>query len=527
MTFARLVLAAATNDPMPEPSEYAPLPTRNAAMAIIQYYIRNIYTLFPAFPETLVHTVLDDIYHPDQRLVKDCEYWLFYMILAIGSTVQSRSQQDEYYQNGLEFVGFALQYADKALVPGNVTQIQSLILLTEYAMLDPDHFDAWHLIGFTARACVDLGYHQDPPPEQMLDRNGLENRRRIFYCVYALDRAISMVHARAFSFTDEAINVAFPSANLNPRVPSLSGPITPTPADPALLLFQLRRAQSQWYSTLFQSEPTPLPEGRKYIWRMCQEMREWGGKLPDSLPPGIREMFDLELRYSYVYCLAPSTRHPHMTAYGRVLIFEHCISYLDAVHKVAHGTLNSSFFTYHDALRVYFMASQLLAVLRDAEETLLSNIPVAPPPLEGQPHFPGMMMGSGLPPPPLPPPLPVDRMTRSAKENLEKTIACLQCVKQTLGIWGERWPDSKILGMNFESLVAPVLERLEVRKTMPASAPVQPHPSQVVHHIPMRHIPGPIGLRMGQGIPMHGDGGMRWVDMTSMMRGMGGGGPIG
>ena len=518
MTFARLVLAAATNDPVPDLVQHPSLPSRNTATAIVQYYISTIFSLFPVVTETTLLNILDDIYNEVQRSVKDYEYWLLYMVLAIGSAAQSRSRDDEFYKNGLGFVAMAIQHADKALTPGNSTQVQALILLTQYAMLDPAHFDSWHLIGFTARSCIDLGYHQEPPPEQMPDRAALESRRRVFYCVYALDRAISMVHARAFSFTDESINVAFPSSNPNPRVPSLSGPITANSADPALLLFQLRHAQSQWYSTLFQSGPTPLPNGRAYIWRMCQEMREWGANLPDSLPSGTRELFDLELWYSYVYCLAPSTRYPCITNYGRVLIFEHAIAYLDTTHRVAHGALNSAFYTYHDALRVFFMASQLLAVLRDAEDVLLSTIPVAPPPLEGQPYFPAVAMGNGMPPFPPPPPLPTERSTRSAKDHLEKTISCLQRAKETLRTWGERWSDSKALGMSFEKLAKPILERLEVRKTAPPPLPPAQAPPQVIQQVPVHHIQGLVGLGAVRGNPVPDDGGVNWVNMSCMIR---------
>jgi len=37
---------------------------------------------------------------------------------------------------------------------------------------------------------VDLGFHQDPPKEQQTDKKTLELRRRIFYCVYSLDRQV-------------------------------------------------------------------------------------------------------------------------------------------------------------------------------------------------------------------------------------------------------------------------------------------------------------------------------------------------
>lgn len=188
MTFARLVLAAATNDPLPEPRS-AKLPPRQTAQAMVHHYMSNIHVLLPAFSPTLIFSLLDHVYSQDPRQqLKSSDYWLLYMVLAIGSTAQSRSSQDDYYANGVEFVARALPYADQALMPGYVTQIQSLLLLTQYSMLDPAHFDSWHLIGFTCRAVIDLGYHQDPPVQQNSDRVALDARRRTFYCVYALDR---------------------------------------------------------------------------------------------------------------------------------------------------------------------------------------------------------------------------------------------------------------------------------------------------------------------------------------------------
>ncbi|KAL1840021.1 hypothetical protein VTK73DRAFT_3862 [Phialemonium thermophilum] len=188
MTFARLVLAAATNRPVPEP-RHAKFPPRQLAQGVIQYYMTNIYPLFPAFPETALDPVLDEMYlDHGQRQIKPADYWLLYLVLAIGSVAQSRSSQDDFYRNGVEFVSRALAVADQALTPGYVTQIQSLLLLAQYATLDPAHFDSWHLIGFACRAVIDLGYHQDPPQTHALDKAYLDARRRIFYCVYSLDR---------------------------------------------------------------------------------------------------------------------------------------------------------------------------------------------------------------------------------------------------------------------------------------------------------------------------------------------------
>ncbi|KAH9987438.1 fungal-specific transcription factor domain-containing protein [Xylariaceae sp. FL0662B] len=482
MTFARLVLAAASNDSLPDTQNWT-MPPRHEAMALVQHYMTNIYSLFPAFAETALYTALDQIYSLQDRIIKDADCWLAYMVLAIGSTAQSQVKNDNYYVNGLRFVSRALEHADRALRPGYTTQIQSLILLTQYSMLDPAHFDSWHLIGFTCRAVVDLGFHQDPPPEQLSDKAVLDMRRKTFYCVYSLDRSISMVHARAFSFTDAATNVGWPRPLSFSRRASITGQML-SGSEPAFLLFQLRRAQSHWYQALFQSEPTPLPNSATFIWQMCQDMREWAEALPNTLPVGMRELFDLEVRYSYVYCIAPSARAPHITDYGRLLIFEHAIAYLDRIFEIAHSGVNTAFYTYHDALRVFFMASQFIAVLRDAEDLLLAGVTVAPPPVE-----------FGKPPPlPLPP-----RPGGPGADNLERSLGCLERTKRTLAKYGEKWEDSVSLKRSFEIISSEVGDRLRMRQQIKQRSS------------PPQNVP-PITREM------------RWVgvDVQAMMRGNGG-----
>ena len=195
MTFARLVLAASTYEPVPEPRT-TNLPAESTARALVQFYETSILPLYPAFPGTSLHALVSDIYQDHPRAIRSSEYWMFWMVLAVGSAAQSRSRQDEHYSNAVEFVARALPHADRALKPGYVTQVQSLLLLTQYSMLDPAHFDSWHPIGFTCRAVVDQGLHQDPPHGQQMDQDALDARRRTFYCVYALDRSVAESYSR-------------------------------------------------------------------------------------------------------------------------------------------------------------------------------------------------------------------------------------------------------------------------------------------------------------------------------------------
>lgn len=189
MTFARLILAASNNEAVPKPRPFQ-LPQRAETTALVQYYLDNVFVLFPAFSETALFNALEAVYQVNGRPVTEFEYWLLYMVLAIASASQSRNSRDVQSTAGLAWVGRALRHADKVLIPGYVSQIQALVLLVQYSMLDPAHFDSWQLIGFACRAIVDLGFHQDPPKEQQTDKKNMEMRRKLYYCVYSLDRYV-------------------------------------------------------------------------------------------------------------------------------------------------------------------------------------------------------------------------------------------------------------------------------------------------------------------------------------------------
>lgn len=264
------------------------------------------------------------------------------------------------------------------------------------------------------------------------------------------------------------------------RIASVSGTISgPQSHDPAILLFQLRRIQSHWYQTLIQSDPNQPIDGEvdatSFIWQMCQDMREWDESLPETLPIGIRELFDLELKYSYVYCLAPSARAPVMSAYGRVLIFEYAIAYLDHIYGLAHGgpEPNPAFYTYHDALKVFFMGSQFMAVLRDAGDSILAGASVPVP----------LSLPGKAPPPPLP--------TRTSNEdNLTRSTRCLEGVKLTLKKYGERWTDAESLAKSFDMLSEDLIESLKIKQQQGFQyAPPPPPPqSHMQGHHPQVHM---------------------------------------
>lgn len=249
-----------------------------------------------------------------------------------------------------------------------------------------------------------------------------------------------MVHARAFSFTDDSTSVHFPQFTVHNPIPG--GPIS---LAITTHLFLLRRIQSKWYQELFQSSRDPFKQSSTYVWQVCQEMRSWFENLPPTISEAQRDMFELELLYSYVYCLAPSCRVPAVSEIGKAFIYEYVLAYMSKISSVSADPANTGFYTYHDALRVYFMGSHFTAILQESKEEILTGMS----PLVCQ-----MTIG---PPPPR-------GNFRPGENNVERSIHCIGQIKETLRGFGERWFDSKALQTTFETGADPLLADLIQRR---------------------------------------------------------------
>jgi len=102
-------------------------------------------------------------------------------------------------------------------------------------------------------------------------------------------------------------------------------------------------------------------------------MASWFNKLSATTQPIIRDFFELELLYSYVYILSPNPRCPEPSEHAQRLIFEHCISYSG---KMLHITTESSGtqripLSFYDGLRVYMTGRHFVDVLAKNFEVLL------------------------------------------------------------------------------------------------------------------------------------------------------------
>ncbi|KAF2157616.1 hypothetical protein K461DRAFT_219963 [Myriangium duriaei CBS 260.36] len=425
MSYARLILSACSKSRLPQGMSVS-LPPRKTANFMIQHYLENIFTILPFFDETSLYYSIDSVYRAQDDPsvpVAEQDIYMVRMILAISNAFLSEQRGDQFYLEGVGHVSAALEYAERVLKPGAITTVQMLLFLAEYSLLDPYHFDSWSLIGAASRAMIDLGLHQDPPKGANTSKSKLELRRRVFHCVYILDRSAAIVQTRAFTFSDDSANVVSPFSNApTPRTTSTAHRWLKT-FDHSIDLMGLRRIQSKWYYDMFQTGHEVWAEPYPYIWQTYYSMTTWFANISKNTSEPMKLYYEMELLYSYIYVLGASPHVPRPHPYAQTLLFEHCISYASLLAKALSGSKHIAPVTFDDNMRAYMTGMQLLDVLVKSRDQLISG--VAPEP----PHLP-----PGSPSTPALPPLQND-----SKSNVVRAINAIKSITDTLKAFGQRW----------------------------------------------------------------------------------------
>ena len=184
MSVARISMWAITRQNRLEPSQ-VPLPPKAEAQKLGQKYLNNIFMVLPVIEKSTFWASLDAVYG---SFALPYHHYILRMILATALISASEEYGDEHYHSGGDHAMAAMHYVEEAFKPDDISSIQAMLVLVEYSRYDPRRFDNWTLVGAVARATVDLGLHQDPPKRAQMNRMRLEARRRVFMCVYAMDR---------------------------------------------------------------------------------------------------------------------------------------------------------------------------------------------------------------------------------------------------------------------------------------------------------------------------------------------------
>ncbi|KAJ5303319.1 hypothetical protein N7476_010118 [Penicillium atrosanguineum] len=408
----------------------------NLLLSVATIYFDNVFVQLPFFVETSFWTSVDAVYQSGGRFAKPFDHWMLRMVLAIASASVSSQNNDKAHKRAWALVSEALAFAEDVLRPGSITCIQAILLLAQYALIDPGRFRSWHLVGMAVRVAVDLGLHQDPPAEVLSNMDRLDLRRRVFHCLYSLDRGMSTALQRTFSFSDASVNVAMPSAGTGVSPGEHNHIFLRSPA-PALHIVKIRQILSSGYQDMYYSSREVSTQSLVSIWTLCSQSQQWYNECPKSTPNHFSLLYRLELIYTIIILLSPSHRYPILDDYNKALLFDRCMDYISQIHQVLANPSLLPFLTFFDIQRVHQVGHKFVEILSDNFDMLLSPTVPSPPPVP-----------AGTPDPP--------KLHEEDRLNTRpRAIRCIDYIRDLLKVCARKW-DLRAPLEEFERLSAPL-----------------------------------------------------------------------
>ncbi|CCG83841.1 protein of unknown function [Taphrina deformans PYCC 5710] len=244
------------------------IPSRKSSTIILEIYEEIVTPLFPVFLRSELQTMLSEVYLNNLIARRDiaettsnCYALILSQVVGILSRTQSglsdmSAQCVRYTRSGL---------AELFLRPtlGGIRYLLS-ILLVNHAEELPDPI--WFTSGSAVSMCVDLDLHREAAPTGQQttakEHENIEERRRLFWSTYSLDRGLALALGRPMIINESAITTPFPTA-VSPR---------------ALARFQIRRLQSRILSshqTLACSTGTYVPFPTTEEQHLMRELDLW------------------------------------------------------------------------------------------------------------------------------------------------------------------------------------------------------------------------------------------------------------
>lgn len=163
-----------------------------------------------------------------------------------------QAQPEEYHASAIihleSFLGSSGASAESGDGFSSLEELQAVLLLAGFALLRPVAPGLWYIVGVAMRLAVDLGLHHEDSPEPTptvdnassglgidVTSNNVEGRkvgsgvetisnkdkgrrqwlrdlrRRLWWCVYSVDRLVSTCVGRPFGITDQVVTTEFPT----------------------------------------------------------------------------------------------------------------------------------------------------------------------------------------------------------------------------------------------------------------------------------------------------------------------------
>lgn len=264
------------------------------------------------------------------------------------------------------------------VLTNDIPGLQALLLLIHYAYLNPSVGNLWLLTGLSSEACLDMGLHQELPSSAGIDVLGRDLRRRVFWCAWEMEVAVSACFRRPTRLANNIVNVAFSSEFEDDSITRQAIHESGRKAKFAThRIWSFRQIETDTMAVLYQNAPLPPNTSSldEWVLSMEQKVYEWLQEVQksasDNKDPSIKSQWEEMVLYADVaYHLeitllyAPSPRRKHLNRQNCSRVFESGVRVATAYTEYLNTEFGYVKYVFHACYHTFSAAVAFLQVLQ-------------------------------------------------------------------------------------------------------------------------------------------------------------------
>jgi len=298
------------------PRIFRPLPPKDEAISLLELYFARYNSIFPLHHQQSFMQLVQTRYSTEYD--GDVGWWgNLNMALAHGCRIRTMRSEtaiedDEdswgYLENALSMVPFL------AVRTPSLSSIQALLGIAVFLQATPVPRSYSLLVANAIRLGHSIGLHRQESYHNGMPVAEIEQRKRVFWLCYILDRDISMRSGQPPVQHDDDIDVDFPCDSLSDGVGYIFLAHGIWPINFLRLRIQLAVIQGAIYRDLYSAKATKQSDDRRamVVQELDERLRQWKNSTSiefhsDFLNQKLQEPFDILhiviLHFTYFNCL--------------------------------------------------------------------------------------------------------------------------------------------------------------------------------------------------------------------------------
>lgn len=249
-------------NPQPATTPLYSIPV-HVADFLFDNYITRVVPQHPIFYLPDLIEMQNSVFHRSPTAsngrTPDTPYVIYTLSLVMAISLSTAARTKQARANSIAAGLFKNAMERISMVASNDLQgLQALLLLMQYAFLNPTAANLWLLTGFTSQACIDLGLHHELPNHPLVSPLERDMRRRIFWCAWEMEVAVCAGLLRPITILQKHISTKFPSQVEDSAITSAGiDPDAKATKFTSQYIWRFRQVECDIVSVLFHNESIP------------------------------------------------------------------------------------------------------------------------------------------------------------------------------------------------------------------------------------------------------------------------------